>query len=1294
MLTIHKASAGSGKTFSLARKYLKLLLFKKGTDGDTSDVDAGWTHEPLWSDASQRGSAVFLRYRDEYIHRRFPKAHRHILAITFTNKATNEMTERIVAELEKLRHITEPTDGSAPWDGAERPRNDHIHYLVGIYCGDEETPEATATKLWETDRDDYIRRVRQISHGAGLALSDVLINFADFNVSTIDSFFQSVLHVFTSELDLPENFSLQIDESNVIRMAVDQMLNDVKSSIPRGSASAAVRRWLRQYMLHLAGSSEGQFNIFSDHSSVNRQLVGDVKKLRNEFFKKHISEFNRYFHRGENGELDLAPLLRFTEYLRQLTAGPRFDAIREEAEALLATPMGEKITRNVLLPVQKWSRGDFAFEPSATLRNAAGIGDKEIVCYTGGAKKKPEGWTDGFDSRLRRLCADAIALMERAGMARLLLGRCYLLGLFAGTCDNIDTFCREHDMFFLGDTNTLLGRVLKEGEVPFVYEKMGTQLNHLLIDEFQDTSEMNWDNLRPLMEETLSRGRENLIIGDVKQSIYRFRNARPELLGSEAAKSLGEYHVTEIGSDIGDNTNWRSAREVVKFNNSLFTALAADFEGIGPGTTYHGVVQRVAFPDREGFVQLFLNGTDEPFSHTQQLELMGANILDQLRRGFPPSQIGVLVRTGGQGQEVIDYILSLKKNDPEWLRWQQETGRTVDIISNDAMTVGSSQSVKSVVNLLRLCVTPPMIDKPGTEPPRQVENPAWLRNRMMQIFEVLLLRYPPAEALWKAVSVTSPNLGVNPDREAAEVRDLIDGLLADLEREDKPDLFLLTERIIRDFILHPDRRTEPVGESEVAFITAFQDMVLDFCENDDPNIAAFLKWWDRSGCVSSFPEADIPDAITVMTIHKSKGLEMNCVHVPFCEQELVKEGESAWFSLAEMEFPGCDPADVPPFMPLAFSRKLADYDGLARQTADMVRSARLDSLNVAYVAFTRARYELAIYGEAAPAANPKDGDRCKELGQNLLRVLRDELAGDPSIFGRYALSGEPLRYVEPVGNYFTDPRPFYSDRFYFDGEDEGATDPARQRPVMPLFDYLRLGRPVDPSTIKKESRADRYPRSTAWFPHHRIDYTHRKHRRVDSPASFDAPIDYDSVTRSYFSVQPPEVTVATDAGDRSDVFSLDNPVHLGTFLHEVLAGVKRPADLDYAFLTPAYRRNLTEADYAPLREQLREALADPDVSPYFTEFLSVMNERPLTNFAYFNAPDNKASDIPMVVRPDRVVEMPGATVVLDYKFGEPKESYINQVRHYCALLAQTGRTNVKGYLLYPFAPPGHRLLPV
>lgn len=189
MLTIHKASAGSGKTFSLARKYLKLLLFKKGTDGDTSDVDAGWTHEPLWSDASQRGSAVFLRYRDEYIHRRFPKAHRHILAITFTNKATNEMTERIVAELEKLRHITEPTDGSAPWDGAERPRNDHIHYLVGIYCGDEETPEATATKLWETDRDDYIRRVRQISHGAGLALSDVLINFADFNVSTIDSFF-------------------------------------------------------------------------------------------------------------------------------------------------------------------------------------------------------------------------------------------------------------------------------------------------------------------------------------------------------------------------------------------------------------------------------------------------------------------------------------------------------------------------------------------------------------------------------------------------------------------------------------------------------------------------------------------------------------------------------------------------------------------------------------------------------------------------------------------------------------------------------------------------------------------------------------------------------------------------------------------------------------------------------------------------------------------------------------------------------------------------------------------------
>lgn len=1177
----------------------------------------------------------FRLYRPEEYGFLKPKAHGRILAITFTNKATQEMTVRIIKELSLLAN---PGTGKSPY----------LRELMKLFAATEEELAASARR----------------------ALADLLFNYSWFNVSTIDSFFQNVLHIFTRELDLPESFSLEISDIYPIAAAVGQMLSSI--NIPPRSqdkeGAAHIRRlknWLQSYMETLLDNGTDS-NLLARTSRLNSYLIGTISSLRGETFKANSKQILDY----------LADPDRPGRFVRSLADAQRRlrDQVRAAAESFLG------LEEAALLPkllkedyLQRWAAGDFSYTSLGrdTLPKAILPDGKRHT-----APKKGIQWSDAVDSLLLRILEAGMKYFVNERFYSLLRRQTYLLGLFSEACRHIDEYCRENEAFLLGDTNSLLRKVICEEEAPFVYERIGYTINHFLIDEFQDTSEMQWANLSPLLMESMARGKDNLIIGDEKQCIYRFRNSNPELLGHKvedaAAERFGADDVTIRGTAIEDNTNWRSAPEIVKFNNSLFKVLAEIVDGsIGNSSvarqTYGGIIQQVAEKNRTlpGYVKVLV-GPDAPSRKTQQsvpdgeplpvppapwtqediLRRLALEIDRQLTAGYSPADIAVLVYTHDQGEATIAYLLDYMAS-PEWKHGH------IDIMSSDALEISASPAVQLIVGMLRLMTTPQYIldkNNPGENGNNMIPNPEFLRNRLIHRFELsvfdqtelldsdgepvldeegnpLMRRLSPREALRKAILATTPLPGEeNPDPLQAQ----LDNETAKIGEMDCPSLFAVTERIIRNYLPAESRR------NEAASISAFQDLVMEFTERGESDAEAFLKWWDSRGKYQTLPAPDGMQAITVMTIHQSKGLEYDCVHIPFTSKALARYTGEDWYRLDVNGFPGADPEDVPPFIPLQHSQSYTDIPMLASQIELYTLQQKIDSLNVAYVAFTRAVRELTVY--VTPAA----------VGETLGKLLLESFSRlDSTSLDAFGLSGDELEWVVPL-------RPLVNEV------------PGGER----LLEYGSPTFPVRGSGEPQESAAAQ--ETGTWS----------EGGASPSLTSFDAEIPYGSILEEYLTVRPAEMILPVDV-EQQGVFDITDERHVGNFLHDALATVRKIEDLPLAVERAAYARCLSREQWGPYLRKLESALNNPQVLPWFRDFTRLMTERPLTT-----------SD--GLRRPDRIVWMPDDTiVVIDYKFGQPRRKYRDQVRDYMGLLSQCGLTGLRGYLFFPLADdPRNLVIPV
>lgn len=858
MLTVYKASAGSGKTYTLTYEYIKFLLGYK-------DPDTGIYH---------------LRTNPK-------EEHQSILAVTFTNKATEEMKRRIIKELALIAEMPSMGDEKSPY----------LNDLLKLY-------RCEPQQLRETAR---------------IALFQLLFNYTFFNVSTIDSFFQNVLRTFAFEAELDGNYEVDLNDSLAFAAGITELLNTIRYK--DDAHSQQLSKWIKKYMFSLIDKGN-KFNVFNRRSQAFDDLYKFVKNTSNEQFKLLLDDkVIGYFY-------DSSRIIKFEEKLTT-EIDNIITLINDSAKSALSILTEDELNglnSNIHKPLQKWKeykRGNEINDPSSTFIKA-GTGEQSPFSSKY-IKKKTNAASLCKQEPIANAINVIVSKAQRLKLLSLLYKYIYMLGLVGDILKNVKQYREENNLILLSDTNDLLQRIISKEEAPFIYERMGMRLKHFLIDEFQDTSKMQWLNINPLVSESLSNNYDNLIIGDEKQCIYRFRNSDPSLLREQVSREF-EGNIIERGNNITENTNWRSSAEVIKFNNTLFSALASI---LGVNDVYSNVTQQVSakHSSHHGYVKVeFFDDKDTDKEQRELLALnkMACDIKRQLNSGYKQSDIAILARWNKEGHKIIEYLMTLMANpDADFPK--------INIISDDSFKIDSSPMVKLILSVLRL-----------------INDEADMSSRRSPQHNTKKFTH---RYIFYSTNGKSPNEAIElaSSKDPLEIDNLLEKVL-DMRCLNLPSL---VERIIEFYITDKDTRTR-----EAIFLTAFQDEVLDFCSHGKSDINSFLKWWDNPQAEHIITSSTEIDAIRVMTIHKSKGLEFKCVHIPLANWELAGKSSLKWFKGIEID--GFEDEIVPPVLALSNSKKNLEGTPFEAECLASKQADKIDELNATYVAFTRAIDELCI----------------------------------------------------------------------------------------------------------------------------------------------------------------------------------------------------------------------------------------------------------------------------------------------------------------------------------------------
>lgn len=806
-LTVYKASAGSGKTFTLACEYMTLVIDN-------------------------------------------PMTYRNILAVTFTNKATEEMKTRILSQLYGIAHQLPESKGYS----------DHIQKAL---------PHLS---------------LAQITANAAAALSLLLHNYNYFRVETIDTFFQSVLRNLARELDLTANLRIELNDYQVEQQAVDQLIEDLNHT-------DKLLFWIMDYIKE---------NIAEDKSW---NVIGQIKQLGEHIFKDYYKEnadkLNACFEQED-----------FFKVFKQKMNKMKQDAT-EHFEQIAAT-FFDTLEENML------TINDFNYKQSGVagyfikLRNGIYDDDKLLTARVLKAMESEEGWVKksaakpgnpAYDCtvssllpllryseecrpRLLRLYKSACQTMRHLNQLRLL-----------GSIDQkVRALNQDANRFLLSDTQTLLHSIIQDSDSPFIFEKIGTQLEHVMIDEFQDTSTIQWQNFKVLLQETMSHKEAgNLIVGDVKQSIYRWRDGDWKLLNNiESQFANQQLEVKSL------DTNYRSARNIIEFNNAFFQAAAScEYETLHEDlpqeseqlkNAYSDVVQKVPSKKaQEGYVNIHLIAKED--KDEKMLELTQQTIDCLMAQGAAPKDIAILVRGNKQIQSIAEYLQS-KGNYP--------------LVSDEALRLDASQAVLMLVTALRLLAHP-----------EDNITRATLRQFASQFLS--------GDAVVTALEENREQLLQTP------LFDLIEHLYVELQLGEIKEM-----------------------KDQSSYLCSFYDQLNAYLQDNSSDIEAFLKEWDNSIHQKSI-HSDNADGIRLVTIHKSKGLEFEHVIIPFCDWKL-ELSSTLWCT------PTVEPFSQLPLVPIDFNAKqmvgsIYEDDYYREHLQNMV-----DNMNLLYVAFTRASRSLYVIG--------------------------------------------------------------------------------------------------------------------------------------------------------------------------------------------------------------------------------------------------------------------------------------------------------------------------------------------
>ena len=788
--------------------------------------------------SASAGAGKTHRLTGEYIKRLFigEAQYRHILAVTFTNKATEEMKSRILNELYIIA------------SGRESRFMQELLPLVG---GSQQKLRARARVI----------------------LSQILHDYSLFNVSTIDRFFQSVMRAFARELGKMVSYGVELDEKSIRLAAIDRIYADLGKQ-----ENAKLLGWMTEFAKEVVAEGEG-WNIKDKIAELSSEVNNEGYKL----LQRNAGA--AYGNLNGNEVQDLKVRVKkiralFIKRLKEIGNNGL-----AHMSALGHSPSEYKGGfRSLFCKFEKMAKGEMQDGDSAKF--------KAIYNNKSEWVSKENNPDDFYSNDLNNDIKDFIDLCDTLPLfrtAEVILQRINQFGILNNIQREIQTICREQNVMLLADTTELLNRVIDGNDTPFIYEKIGTQLNYIMLDEFQDTSRMQWQNFEPLIAEIESRtphknGFGNVVVGDIKQSIYRWRNSDWQILHNFATGPIGKY-----SKSISLDTNWRSLQNIITFNNSFFESAAKELDNkfasnsSGNLTPIAEIYKTIAqqYPKEkssipaEGYVEVRIydkvsKGTKETTGTDAKMRPYQATveaIKDALCRGYSYSHITILVRKNTEGAAIAKHLLE----------------NNIPVVSSDSMLLVSSKVIRSLVERL-------------------------------------------------AAIATSAHAPADTDKELRNM-----------------PLLQLVQHIIHNEL--PD-----AAKADMAYLNAFMDVVLKFTSEEGSNLSLFLKWWSENGTSYSI-SAPKSNAVTICTIHKSKGLEAEIIIIPFFTCKLEPEVNGIiWCSTTDPEIGYNQP------LPVLYSAKL-ENTLFKEDYYKEKHNCYIDAINLAYVACTRPRNELYIFAD-------------------------------------------------------------------------------------------------------------------------------------------------------------------------------------------------------------------------------------------------------------------------------------------------------------------------------------------
>lgn len=833
-LLVYSASAGSGKTHKITGHYI-LMLFSKN------------------------------------------KAYRNVLAVTFTNKASEEMKSRIISDLSQI---------------LDKSNSERLKEIC------ENTNLSIALVK---------QRVQQI-------FKEILHDYSFFSVSTIDSFFQKILRSFTRETGINYNYELELDTGKVISIAVDSMLelcetdDELKANIVaivehniENSTKWDFRRSLKDFLKKVIESNfrsyEKDYNEFFANKESVEKFKADINKIEEDF----ISTVNHYIN-------NLKLILEESKLsVENFSGAGKSSIIKRLLTTIDKLNSDEHIDIdkhfNNIDVIEKWlKKSDLDTEPlkSATIKLIK-KSEELMVYFTGGYKYY-------LTSRIIKKHFNFAVLINQSLQV-------------------IHNYLNSTGKFLISEVPVFLSEIAKHNSSSFIYEKMGTFYENYLIDEFQDTSQVQWDSFYPLLLESLSSGNEentNILVGDVKQSIYSWRGGDWQLLANKLYEQFGEAY-----EQISLDENWRSGKEIVNFNNQFFSSASTILKNEVNSTTVEDLhyctgnlitdkiyinSEQICKKESDSIVKinLFTKIKGEEKNYRKNAVLKMINQIEELQeKGYQPGDIMILVRKNEEGTFIAEEIINYSQSS------EAKKDVIYDVISSEALSISSNDSIRLIISCFKY-----LVDEDNKLAFTEAAYIYYLQNKLNRKEAVIFNK---------------------------------EDFLSDLDEKINPInkifkqklLHNITDTIIKELELNKITDNVP-------FLNSFRDLIHEYELNNPSELRLFLDYWEEIGVRQNLKIPEKQNAINIITVHKAKGLAADFVFIPFCNWDFYRSNDTIW----------AKPVDIYPFNTLpvwavTFNSKLSDslfqndfYINKFKQT--------VESFNMMYVAFTRARKGLFI----------------------------------------------------------------------------------------------------------------------------------------------------------------------------------------------------------------------------------------------------------------------------------------------------------------------------------------------